>query len=102
MIAQVAFRHMFRPGSSQRIQLYVGRRSGLGFGQLSGLCTAWEFAFSAPEAYLIEDGWLTRTLTGVTLLGNGPATLAWQAVKRQLTSERLCNQALNSGTVEGA
>jgi predicted Zn-dependent protease len=74
----------------------------LGFGQLSGLCTAWEFAFSAPEAYLIEDGWLTRTLTGVTLLGNGPATLAWQAVKRQLTSERLYNQALNSGTVEGA
>jgi hypothetical protein len=38
----------------------------------------------------------------VTLLGNGPATLAWQAVKRQLTSERLYNQALNSGTVEGA
>jgi TldD protein len=48
----------------------------LEFGQLSGLCTAWEFAFSAPEAYLIEDGWLTRPLTGVTLLGNGPATLA--------------------------
>jgi TldD protein len=35
-----------------------------------------EFAFSAAEAYLIEDGRLTRPLTGVTLLGNGPAALA--------------------------
>jgi predicted Zn-dependent protease len=68
---------MFQPGCWQGIQLYVGaRRSGLGFGQLRGLCTAWEFAFSAPEAYLIEDGRLTRPLTGVTLSGNGPATPA--------------------------
>jgi TldD protein len=35
-----------------------------------------EFAFTATEAYLIESGRLSRPLTGVTLLGNGPAALA--------------------------
>jgi len=35
-----------------------------------------EFAFSAAEAFLIEKGELTRPLTGVTLLGNGPAALS--------------------------
>jgi TldD protein len=35
-----------------------------------------EFAFSAAEAFLIEDGRLTAPLRGVSLLGNGPAALA--------------------------
>jgi TldD protein len=35
-----------------------------------------QFAFTAAEAYLIEGGRLTRPLTGVTLLGNGPQALA--------------------------
>ena len=35
-----------------------------------------EFAFNAAEAWLIEGGRLTRPLSGVTLLGNGPAALA--------------------------
>jgi len=40
-----------------------------------------EFAFNAAEAYLIENGELTRRLAGVSLLGNGPeALLAIDAV----------------------
>ena len=35
-----------------------------------------EFAFSAAEAYLIENGQITVPLSGVTLLGNGPAALS--------------------------
>ena len=35
-----------------------------------------EFAFAAAEAWLIEGGRLTRPLSGVTLLGNGPAALS--------------------------
>jgi hypothetical protein len=42
----------------------------LGFGQLSGPCTAWEFPFSAPEAYLIEDGWLSRLAVAGWATGN--------------------------------
>ncbi|MCK6480871.1 MAG: metallopeptidase TldD-related protein [Planctomycetes bacterium] len=31
-----------------------------------------DFVFSASEAYLIEDGAITRPLRGMTLIGNGP------------------------------
>jgi TldD protein len=31
-----------------------------------------DFVFSATEAYLIEDGAITKPLRGVTLVGNGP------------------------------
>jgi len=31
-----------------------------------------DFVFSATEAWLIEDGAITRPLRGVTLIGNGP------------------------------
>jgi TldD protein len=31
-----------------------------------------DFVFSATEAYLIEDGAITRPLRGLTLIGNGP------------------------------
>ena len=34
-----------------------------------------KFVFSASEAYLIEDGRLTRPVRGATLIGNGPAAL---------------------------
>jgi TldD protein len=34
-----------------------------------------EFAFSASEAYLIEDGKVTAPVKGATLRGNGPETL---------------------------
>lgn len=35
-----------------------------------------EFAFTASEAYLIENGQLARPLAEVSLLGNGPAALS--------------------------
>jgi TldD protein len=34
-----------------------------------------KFVFSATEAYLIEDGQLTRPVKGATLIGNGPDAL---------------------------
>ena len=37
--------------------------------------TSGEFAFSASEAYLIEDGKVTVPVKGATLRGNGPETL---------------------------
>jgi TldD protein len=38
--------------------------------------TTGQFGFSASEAYLIENGEVTRPLAGLTLLGNGPAAMA--------------------------
>ncbi|TAN51948.1 MAG: metalloprotease TldD [Methylococcaceae bacterium] len=37
--------------------------------------TSGKFVFSASEAYLIENGRITRPLKGVTLIGNGPDVL---------------------------
>jgi TldD protein len=37
--------------------------------------TSGNFVFSASEAYLIEDGRVTRPVKGATLIGNGPAVL---------------------------
>jgi TldD protein len=34
-----------------------------------------KFVFSASEAYLIEDGEVTRPVKGATLIGNGPDVL---------------------------
>jgi TldD protein len=34
-----------------------------------------KFVFSASEAYLIEDGRITRPVKGATLIGNGPEAL---------------------------
>ncbi len=34
-----------------------------------------KFVFSASEAYLIEDGRVTRPVKGATLIGNGPEAL---------------------------
>ena len=34
--------------------------------------TSGQFVFSASEAYLIEDGKVTRPVKGATLIGNGP------------------------------
>jgi TldD protein len=37
--------------------------------------TSGKFVFSASEAYLIEDGKITRPVKGATLIGNGPETM---------------------------
>ena len=37
--------------------------------------TSGKFVFSASEAYLIEDGKVTRPVKGATLIGNGPETM---------------------------
>ncbi|WP_420468569.1 metalloprotease TldD [Panacagrimonas sp.] len=37
--------------------------------------TSGNFTFSASEAYLIEDGRITRPVKGATLIGNGPEVL---------------------------
>ena len=37
--------------------------------------TSGKFVFSASEAYLIEDGRVTRPVKGATLIGNGPEVL---------------------------
>ena len=37
--------------------------------------TSGKFVFSASEAYLIEDGKITRPIKGATLIGNGPEVL---------------------------
>jgi TldD protein len=37
--------------------------------------TSGKFVFSATEAYLIEDGRVTRPVKGATLIGNGPEVM---------------------------
>jgi TldD protein len=37
--------------------------------------TSGKFVFSASEAYLIENGKITRPVKGATLVGNGPDVL---------------------------
>ena len=37
--------------------------------------TSGKFVFSASEAYLIENGKMTRPVKGATLVGNGPDVL---------------------------
>ena len=47
--------------------------SNFGGGQVD--ITNGQFVFSASEAYLIEDGKITRPVKGATLIGNGPESL---------------------------
>ncbi|HTD28553.1 MAG TPA: metallopeptidase TldD-related protein, partial [Xanthomonadaceae bacterium] len=45
----------------------------LGGGQVD--ITSGKFVFSASEAYLIENGRITRPVKGATLIGNGPEAM---------------------------
>jgi len=65
-------------GDADPDDIIRGVRRGLyavsfGGGQVD--ITSGKFVFSASEAYLIEDGKVTRPVKGATLIGNGPDVL---------------------------
>ncbi|MHB8481766.1 MAG: metalloprotease TldD [Nitrospiria bacterium] len=66
------------PGKDKKEEIISSVRRGLyavsfGGGQVD--ITNGKFVFSASEAYLIEDGKVTRPVKGATLIGNGPDVL---------------------------
>ena len=66
------------PGESTPEEIIASVPRGLyavsfGGGQVD--ITSGKFVFSASEAYLIEDGKVTRPVKGATLIGNGPDVL---------------------------
>jgi TldD protein len=66
------------PGQHDPQEIIRSVRNGLyaanfGGGQVD--ITSGKFVFSASEAYLIEDGKITRPVRGATLIGNGPDVL---------------------------
>jgi TldD protein len=63
------------PGRHRPEEIIASVKNGLyavnfGGGQVD--ITSGKFVFSANEAYLIEDGKVTRPVKGATLIGNGP------------------------------
>ena len=85
------------PGTADPDAVLADVRSGIYVSRLRGgdvdIVTG-EFAFSAAEAFQIEAGRLTQPLSGVTLLGNGPAALsAVDAVASDLAfTQALCGK----------
>ncbi|MGR9099714.1 MAG: metalloprotease TldD [Gammaproteobacteria bacterium] len=66
------------PGAHDPAEIVRSVKKGLyaknfGGGQVD--ITSGKFVFSASEAYLIEDGKITRPVKGATLIGNGPDVL---------------------------
>jgi TldD protein len=66
------------PGETAPADILKSVKQGLyavsfGGGQVD--ITNGKFVFSASEAYLIEDGEVTRPVKGATLIGNGPDVL---------------------------
>jgi TldD protein len=67
-----------RAGPHEHDEIIASVRKGLyasnfGGGQVD--ITSGKFVFSASEAYLIEDGRITRPVKGATLIGDGPDVL---------------------------
>src|SRR6185503_7876639 len=63
------------PGRSDPGEIIASVSRGLyavNFGGGSVDITSGKFVFSATEAYLIENGRVTRPVKGATLIGNGP------------------------------
>jgi TldD protein len=65
-------------GDYPQAELIASVKKGLyapnfGGGQVD--ITSGKFVFTASEAYLIEDGKITRPVKGATLIGNGPDTM---------------------------
>lgn len=66
------------PGKEKKEEILASVKRGLyavsfGGGQVD--ITNGKFVFSASEAYLIEDGKITKPVKGATLIGNGPDVL---------------------------
>ncbi|PCJ38956.1 MAG: metalloprotease TldD [Moraxellaceae bacterium] len=66
------------PGQDDPKDIIASVKKGLyavnfGGGQVD--ITSGKFVFSASEAYLIEDGKITRPVKGATLIGNGPEAM---------------------------
>lgn len=66
------------PGESDPQEIIASVKKGLyavnfGGGQVD--ITSGRFVFSASEAYLIENGKVTRPVKGATLIGNGPEAM---------------------------
>lgn len=66
------------PGESDPEEIILSVKNGLyarnfGGGQVD--ITSGKFVFSASEAYLIENGKITKPVKGATLIGNGPDVL---------------------------
>lgn len=66
------------PGQSTPEEIIASVKKGIyavnfGGGQVD--ITSGKFVFSASEAYLIEDGKITKPVKGATLIGNGPEVL---------------------------
>jgi TldD protein len=66
------------PGEHQPEEIIASVDRGLyavnfGGGQVD--ITSGKFVFSASEAYLIENGKVTRPVKGATLIGNGPEVM---------------------------
>jgi TldD protein len=65
-------------GAYEQSEIIASVKKGLyapnfGGGQVD--ITSGKFVFTASEAYLIEDGKITRPVKGATLIGNGPDTM---------------------------
>src|ERR1700738_2004628 len=68
------------PGDATAEEILGSVRNGLYAGSFGGGqvdITNGKFVFSASEAYLIEDGKVTRPVKGATLIGNGPEALKY-------------------------
>ncbi len=66
------------PGSHDPEEIIKSVKKGLYAKNFAGGqvdITSGKFVFSASEAYLIEDGKITRPVKGATLIGNGPDVL---------------------------
>ncbi|MCY3641056.1 MAG: metallopeptidase TldD-related protein, partial [Gammaproteobacteria bacterium] len=67
-----------QPGDKEPAEIIAACRKGVyavnfGGGQVD--ITSGRFVFSATEAYLIENGKVTRPIRGATLIGNGPEVM---------------------------
>ncbi len=66
------------PGVHEREEIIASVTKGLYAANFAGGqvdITSGKFVFSASEAYLIENGRITRPVKGATLIGNGPDVL---------------------------